>query len=94
MQLDDGESPNTINKLVFNYQPHARHGHDVFAKSDAYMALADLIREVGGTDGFKYNLTVFYRYISSKDHSNLDVNYKALKRQLSSIIHDIPSGEK
>jgi hypothetical protein len=81
------ETPRNITRLRFNYQPHARHGKGVFTKADAYLALAELISEVGGTKGLMHNLMVFYRYISTQEHSNLGVDYKALKRQLSSMIH-------
>lgn len=92
--LDEDESPSNITKLWFVYQPHARHGSGVFAKGDVYLALADLIDNIEGSDGLRHNLMVFYRYISSPEHSNLNVNYKALKRQLSSIISEYQSGEK
>lgn len=86
--LDKGESPHTITMLRFNYRSHARHGQDVFNKAEVYLALAELIKEVGSSEGLKHNLMVFYRYISSSDHSNLYVDFKALKRQLSKMIHE------
>ncbi len=85
--LDDTETPWNITRLRFKYQAHARHGKGVFTKGDVYMALAELIKAIGVTEGFIHNLMVFYRYISIPDHSNLEVDYKALKRQLSSMIH-------
>jgi hypothetical protein len=42
----------------------------------------------------KHNKMVFFRYISSPEHSNLDVDYKALKRQIQSILQRNRSGEK
>jgi len=59
-----------------------------------YLALAYLIRQVGRTDGMAHNLMVFYRYIASLEHSNLHVHYKALKRQITSMIRDDRSREK
>ena len=94
LRLNDGDSPDNITKLNFIFQPHARRGSGDFTKSEVYEAIAELINEVGGSDGFKYNLMVFYRYISSQEHSNLHVDYKALKRQLSSMLHTNYSGEK
>ena len=94
LELDKDESPHTITKLRFNYREYARHRQDVFNKCEAYLALAELIKEVGGSEGLKHNLMVFYRYISSQDHSNLRVNYKVLKRQLSPMIHEDKGGEK
>ena len=94
LRLNDGDSPDNITKLNFIFQPHARRGSGDFTKSEVYEAIAELINEVGGSDGFKYNLMVFYRYISSQEHSNLHVDYKALKRQLSSMLHINYSGEK
>lgn len=94
LELDEDESPHTITKLRFNYREHARHGQDVFNKCEAYLALAELIKDVERSEGLKHNLMVFYRYISSPDHSNLCVNFKALKRQLSSMINEGKSGEK
>ena len=86
--LDEEETPRSITKLRFVFRPHARHGSGVFTKGDVYLALADLIDNIEGSDGLRHNLMVFYRYISSPEHSNLNVNYKALKRQLSSIISE------
>lgn len=92
--LKEGETPDSITFLNFKFRPHARHGRGEFCKYDVYLALADLIRQVGRTDGMIHNLMVFYRYISSPEHSNLKVKYKALKRQLQSMIGECWSGEK
>lgn len=92
--LDKDETPSDITKLRFVFRPHARHGSGVFTKGDIYLALAELIDSIEGSKGLKHNLMVFYRYISSPEHSNLNVNYKALKRQLSSMIGKHSSGEK
>ena len=92
--LKEGETPDNITFLNYKYHPHARHGRGEFCKSDIYQALADLVSEVGGTEGMEHNLMVFYRYISSSNHSNLNVKFKALKRQLSGMIGDDWSGEK
>jgi hypothetical protein len=86
LQLKEGEKPQTATYLHFNYHAHARHGRGEFCKYDVYLALAYLIRQVGRTDGMAHNLMVFYRYISSTEHSNLNVHYKVLKRQLQSMI--------
>lgn len=91
--LTDGETASNITSLHFNYQAHARHrsgkysktSTQVFAKGDVYLALAELLTAVGGAAGLEHNLMVMYRYISSPVHSNLGVDYKALKRQISSI---------
>lgn len=86
--LDESDTPQTITCLRFNYVAHARHGRGRFSKSDVYLALAELIRVVEKTDGFEHNKMVFYRYISSQEHSNLHVDFKALKRQLQSIFEE------
>ena len=86
LMLEEGETPDSVTYLHFNFRPHARHGRGEFCKYDVYLALADLIRQVGRADGMTHNLIVFYRYISSSEHSNLKVNYKVLKRQLQSMI--------
>lgn len=88
LMLEEGETPDSVTYLHFNFRPHARHGRGEFCKYDVYLALADLIRQVGRTEGMEHNLMVFYRYTSSSEHSNLKVNYKALKRQLQSMIGD------
>lgn len=88
LMLQEGETPSCITCLHFNFRPHARHGRGEFCKYDIYLALADLIRQVGHTEGMEHNLMVFYRYISSPEHSNLNVDYKALKRQLSNMIDE------
>ena len=92
--LKEGETPDSITFLHFNFRPHARHGRGEFCKYDVYQALAELIRQVGRLDGMMHNLMVLYRYIASSDHSNLKVHYKALKRQLQSMISEWWSGEK
>lgn len=88
LMLKEGETPDSITCLKFKFRPHARHGRGEFCKYDVYLALADLIRQVGRTEGMEHNLMVFYRYISSPDHSNLKVKFKTLKRQLSGMIRD------
>lgn len=94
LMLKEGETPSSITYLHFNFHPHARHGRGQFCKYDVYLALSELIRQVGRTEGMEHNLMVFYRYIASPDHSNLNVDYKALKRQLSNMIDKYLSGEK
>lgn len=88
LMLKEGETPSDITYLHFKFRPHARHGRGEFCKYDVYMGLANLIRQVGGTEGMEHNLMVFYRYIASPEHSNLHVHYKALKRQLQGMIDD------
>lgn len=92
--LKEGEKADSITYLHFNYRPHARHGRGEYSKGDVYLALAELIKAIGGSSGLEHNLMVLYRYISSQDHSNLCVDYKALKRQISSIFGEDKSGEK
>ena len=83
--LEEGETPQTITCLRFNFCSRARHGRGKFAKADVYLALAELLVAVIENDGLEYNKMVFYRYISSPYHSNLHVNFKSLKRQLQSM---------
>lgn len=92
--LKEGETADNIASLHFNYRAHARHGRGEYSKGDVYLALADLLHAVGVSSGLVYNLTVFCRYISSTEHSNLRVDYKALKRQLSGMLSEYKSGEK
>ena len=92
--LKEGETASNTTFLHFNYRTHARHGRGEFSKADIYLALAELLKAVGGSSGLEHNLMVFYRYISSPEHSNLCVDYKALKRQFSSIFGEDKSGEK
>lgn len=92
--LTDDDDSGTLTYIQFQFKPHARHGRGEFAKGDVYLALAELVSEVGGTEGMKHNEMVFFRYISSPEHSNLDVDYKALKRQIQSILQRNRSGEK
>ena len=94
LSLNEGEKADSITYLHFNYRPHARHGRGEFSKGDVYLALAELLKAVGGSSGLEHNLMVFYRYISSAEHSNLCVDYTALKRQFSSIFGENKSGEK
>lgn len=92
--LTDDDDTGTLTYIRFKYKSHARHDRGEFAKGDVYLALAELINEVGGTEGLKHCEMVFYRYISSPEHSNLDVDYKALKRQIQSALQRYKSGEK
>ena len=92
--LTDDDDPGTLTYIRFKYKSYARHDRGEFAKGVVYLALAELIIEVGGTEGLKHNEMVFYRYITSPEHSNLDVDYKALKRQIQSILQRNRSGEK
>ena len=94
LTLEEGETAGNIASLHFNYRAHARHGRGVYSKADVYLALAELLHAIGGSSGLVYNLMVFYRYISSTEHSNLDIDYKVLKRQLSGILSEYKSGEK
>lgn len=92
--LTDDDDPARLTFIWFQFKSHARHGRGEFAKGDVYLALAELVSEVGGTAGLKHSEMVFYRYISSSEHSNLGVDYKALKRQIQSILQHNRSGEK
>lgn len=83
--LSDDDDPSELTYIRFNYHQHARHSAEDFNKSKVYLALAELIKAVGGSEGFKYNKMVFFRYISSPEHSNLRIDYKSLKRQLQSM---------
>lgn len=83
--LNEGETPQTLTCLRFNYCSHVRHGGREFAKADVYLALAELLVSVRENDGLEHNKMVFYRYVSSPEHSNLRVGYKSLKRQLQSM---------
>ena len=94
LTLCEDETPQTATRLQFNHMSHARHGRGVFTKGDVYQALVELICQVGRKEGLVYNEMVFYRYITSPEHSNLNVNYKSLKRQFSSMISEYLSGEK
>lgn len=92
--LNEGETASNTTYLNFNYRAHARHGRGEYSKGDVYLALAELLKAIGGSSGLVHNLMVFYRYISSPEHSNLCVDYTALKRQFSSIFGEKKSGEK
>lgn len=90
----EGESPQTSTYLHFNYHAHARHDRGEFNKTDVYLALVELLVAIGESEGLVHNKMVFYRYISSSEHSNLNVHYKALKRQLQSMLEEYRRGEK
>ena len=94
MILEEGETASDITSLHFNYKANARHGRGGYSKTDVYLALAELLKAVGGSAGLEHNLMTFYRYISSPDHSNLCVDFNALKRQISSMFGNKKSGEK
>lgn len=94
LTLEEGETASNTTFLHFNYRAHARHGRGEYAKGDVYLALAELLKAVGGSSGLEHNLMVLYRYISSPDHSNLSVDYTGLKRQISSMFGEYESGEK
>ena len=94
LTLKEGETASNTTFLYFNYRAHARHGRGEYSKGNVYLALAELLKAVGGSSGLEHNLMVFYRYISSAEHSNLCVDYTALKRQFSSIFGENKSGEK
>lgn len=86
--LTEDDDPSRLTRIEFKYSSHARHGRGKFSKSEVYFALAELLKAVGGSEGLKFNKMVFYRYITSPDHSNLCINYKSLKRQLSYILRE------
>lgn len=92
--LKEGETASNTTFLYFNYRPHARHGRGEYSKADVYLALAELLKAVGGSSGLEHNLMVMFRFISCPEHSNLCVDYKALKRQISSMFGEDKSGEK
>ena len=94
LQLKEGEKPQTATYLHFNYHAHARHDRGEFNKTDVYLALVELLVAIGESEGLVHNKMVFYRYITSPEHSNLHVHYKALKRQITSMIRDDRSREK
>ena len=94
LTLKEGETASNTTFLYFNYRAYARHGRGEYSKGNVYLALAELLKAVGGSSGLEHNLMVFYRYISSPEHSNLCVDYTALKRQFSSIFGGDKSGEK
>lgn len=61
--LTDDEDPARLTYIQFQFKSHARHGRGEFAKGDVYLALAELVSEVGGTEGMKHNEMVFFRSV-------------------------------
>ena len=92
--LEKDLTPKDVTFLRFNFRAYARHNKGVYTKTDVCLALAELINAVGGTSGMKQNLMVFYRYITSPEHTNLCVDYTAMKRYISRRFSIDKSGDK
>lgn len=72
--------------IHFNYVPHGRRFQEEITKSVIYERLAILFLGVGMADGFEYGAESFFRYITSKDHSNLATRPEVLKREIMRYI--------
>lgn len=68
--------------IHFNYVPHGRRAKGDITKGEIYKRLAQLFEGIGMADGFECGAESFFRYITSKEHSNLATKPSVLKREL------------
>ncbi len=86
MNLNKGSELAKLSYIEFNFVPHGRRSQGDITKSVIYERLAILFLGVGMADGFEYGAESFFRYITSKDHSNLATRPSVLKREIMRYI--------
>jgi len=84
--FDENCDVTRLSHIQFNYVPHGRRSQGDITKSVVYEHLAILFLGVGMADGFEYGAESFFRYITSKDHSNLATRPSVLKREIMRYI--------
>lgn len=83
-----------ISYVHFNYVPHGRRAKGYITKGEIYERLAQLFEGLGMSDGFEYGAESFFRYITSKEHSNLATKPSILKREIIRYIQYERATEK
>ena len=86
MKLDKGNDVTNLSYIKFKFVPHGRRSPNNYTKSVIYERLAILFLGVGMADGVEYGAESFFRYITSKDHSNLSTRPSVLKREIMRYI--------
>ena len=86
MKLDKGSDVTNLFYIKFKFVLHGRRSQEDITKSVVYERLAILFLGVGMADGFEYGAESFFRYITSKDHSNLATEANVLKREIMRYI--------
>lgn len=86
MKLDKGSDVTKLPYIKFKFVSHGRRSQEDITKSVIYERLAILFLGVGMADGFEYGAESFFRYITSKDHSNLATRPSVLKREIMRYI--------
>ena len=82
MKLDKGSDVTNLSYIKFKFVLHGRRSQEDITKSVIYERLAILFLGIGMADGFEYGAESFFRYITSKDHSNLATRPSVLKREI------------
>ena len=86
MNLDKESDVTNLSYIHFKFVPHGRRSQGDITKSVVYERLAILFLGVGMAEGFEYGAESFFRYITSKDHSNLATRPSVLKREIMRYI--------
>ena len=86
MNLDKESDVTNLSYIKFKFVPHGRRSQGDITKSVIYERLAILFLGIGMADGFEYGAESFFRYITSKDHSNLATRPSVLKREIMRYI--------
>lgn len=86
MNLDKESDVTNLSYIKFKFVPHGRRSQEDITKSVIYERLAILFLGIGMADGFEYGAESFFRYITSKDHSNLATRPSVLKREIMRYI--------
>lgn len=83
-----------ISYVEFDYVSHGRRAKGDITKGEVYERLAQLFEGLGMADGFEYGAESFFRYITSKEHSNLATKPSILKREIIRYIQYKRTTEK
>ncbi|MBQ8457993.1 MAG: hypothetical protein IJ540_10375 [Prevotella sp.] len=86
MNLDKESDVTNLSYIHFKFVPHGRRSQGDITKSVVYERLAILFLGVGMAEGFEYGAESFFRYITSKGHSNLATRPSVLKREIMRYI--------
>lgn len=86
MNLEKESDVTNLSNIKFKFVPHGRRSQEDITKSVIYERLAILFLGIGMADGFEYGAESFFRYITSKDHSNLATEANVLKREIMRYI--------
>lgn len=86
MIRDENCNVTELSYINFYFVPHGRRAQYEITKGVIYERLAILFYALGMAEGFEYGAESFFRYITSKEHSNLATAPSVLKREIMRYI--------